>query len=765
MSAADRPAPAFDLSGELPTGVTVLEASAGTGKTFTIAALDTRFVASGLPLEQLLVITFTRVATSELRERVRERLVRTEQGLSAHLSQTGHHADDQLTALLAKGARQQVQERLDRLATAIANFDAATIETTHGFCRLALEELGTLANSDPVLEFVDNVDALVDDVVDDLYLRRFFRPSDAPAMSRTQAGRIADIAVRNPRAQVHPPAAQATGAQALHARLAAAVRTELETRKRTLGLMTPDDQLMRLYDTLQGQTGAAAVALLQNRYRVVLIDEFQDTDPLQWRIVERIFGAGKTTLVLIGDPKQAIYAFRGADVYAYLDAARSAHRRATLAVNQRSDQPLLEGLHALFGNAHLGSQEIVYRRVQAATAHRQTGLQGAPGQRALRFRVLDVGEHSVERTTKGFPYTPATREFVYRDLASQIVETLSCSATVRDRGPDGRELATVPLAPGHIAVLVRTNQQARKVQQDLQALGMPAVVGGSGSVFQTAAATDWLSLLAALEAPSHPARARSAALTPLIGWDAARLANASETDLEQLHRMLHGWSKMLREHGISALGQAVFSGGQLAARLLRFLGGERQLTDLQHVAELLGGASDGGQLGVAALSAWLREHITSAERDTSTNERTRRLDSDADAVQIATIHRSKGLEFPVVFCPFLWEAGRLADDGDPVDFHDDRGQRAIDVALSGSSYRDHLSRHNREVRDEELRLAYVALTRARHQTVLWWASTWAARDSPLGRLLFAKAPDGSVAWQPTARPREAEAWERLTKLA
>jgi exodeoxyribonuclease V beta subunit len=732
-----QPTRPFDLTGPLPQGVTVLEASAGTGKTYTLAALATRFIAErAVPLEQLLIVTFTRAATSELRERVRERLVLTEQALArAAAAGAGAEADpgadpdpgaeavDEVAAKLAQAPAPILAQRLQRLAGAIANFDAITIETTHGFCQNVLDGLGTLADSDPAATFTDSLEELTREVVDDLYLRRFARQAESVLIGYEQAQTVASAAIANPLEPLYPLAADDGSAAALRRRLAQAVRSELEARKRSQGLMTHDDQLTRLLETLNGAHGEAAVASLQARFRVVLIDEFQDTDPTQWAIVNRAF-AHQTTLVLIGDPKQAIYAFRGADVHAYLAAARSAGVRATLAVNHRSDQLLLDGLDALFGNARLGHPEIVYRRVRATAANAVPRLQGAPGDGALQIRLLEAGETSVRRTAKtGFPESSSARAYIARDLAAEAHRLLGSGAHVLTRERAGSAgAARVPLKPGDVAVLVRTHQQARTVKETLEQVGLPAVINGSGSVFGTPAAQDWLLLLRALEDPSQPARARTAALSAPIGWSATELALADEPTLEQLHRLLHGWAQTLREHGVTALVRAVLHRQDLAQRLLSVTGGERHLTDLEHIGQLLAADASMQPAGVTSLAGWLRTRIGAADREGTGDERTRRLDSDADAIQVLTFHRSKGLEFPIVFCPFLWEPGRLAKDGEPVYFHADDGRRALDVGLEGREYQAHLRRHNLEERDEELRLAYVALTRARHRAVVWWAS-------------------------------------------
>ena len=247
---------------------------------------------------------------------------------------------------------------------ALGDFDAATIATTHGFCQEVLGGLGVAGDLEPDAVLVEDVGDLLGEVVDDLYVRRYMNDEDAPRITRAEAMRIARETVENPGAPIEPRDTSGPDLPALRARLAASVRTELDKRKRALSLITYDDLLTRLRDALRESPDA--VTRLRRRYRVVLVDEFQDTDPIQWEILRRAFGDGQTTLVLIGDPKQAIYAFRGADVYSYLAAAETAGERATLEVNRRSDQGLIDAYDAMFGGAKLGHEGIVYRHVRSA---------------------------------------------------------------------------------------------------------------------------------------------------------------------------------------------------------------------------------------------------------------------------------------------------------------------------------------------------------------------------------------------------------------
>jgi exodeoxyribonuclease V beta subunit len=726
--------------------MTLLEASAGTGKTFTIAALTARYVAEGLPIERLLVITFTRMATGELRERVRDRLVTAFDGLVAVVEGGGTNGGtDEIVALLADAPLDEVVARRDRLGKAIADFDAATIETTHGFCLQVLYGLGTAGDVDREVTLVEDVSDLLEEVVDDLYLRRFAGQADPNRFSREDAVEIARKVLNHPAAAVVPPLSDRRDQPSIRRRFAEAVHKEMERRKRTLKILTYDDVLIRLRSTLRdADRGRLACARLRDRYDVVLVDEFQDTDPVQWEIMHRAFGQGGTVLVLIGDPKQAIYAFRGADVHAYLEAATAVGTPWTLDVNWRSDEGLLEAYDGLFADAQLGAQGIAYRQVSAAPPNRAARLVDAPVAQPLRVRIVHRGDHLVATTQRGEPKAGAARDFIGQDLAAQVVDLLSSGAKVAERHRDGTDAGERFVHPGDLAVLVRANKQAQLVRDALHELGVPAVIGGAGSVFGTTAATEWLRLLEACERPTSRERAALAALTCFVGWTAVQVATADERQWEDLHWSLHRWAALLRDQGVASLFESVSAVHGVPARVLSRPAGERDMTDLRHVGQLLHEAGIADGLGPTALAAWLGRRIEEADHDTENEERTRRLESDAAAVQVLTIHRSKGLEFPIVFCPFMWDGYTHSIDV-PV-FHDPSKQniRTIDVSRAGTDFDVHKRMEIDEGRGEDLRLLYVALTRARHQAVLWWAGARDSQHSPLSRLLFDRDNDGIV---------------------
>ncbi|OLT51012.1 exodeoxyribonuclease V [Cellulosimicrobium sp. CUA-896] len=713
----------FDAFGDLPTGTVVLEASAGTGKTHTIATLTTRYVAEGVAtLPEIMLVTFGRAATSELRDRVRERLVAVERGLRG-ADPTRHH--DPVVAFLAAVDDDELGRRRARLRVALSQLDAATITTTHGFCQQMLSALGTAADVDLATGFLPDVADLVDEVTDDLYVRLFADRQDPPLTPR-DVREIARTAVSDQGAVLAPADAPDGSLAALRYEVAVAARREVEARKRAMHLLDYDDLLVLLRRALTDpEHGETAAERVRSRFRVVMVDEFQDTDPEQWQILRTAFH-GHRTLVLIGDPKQAIYAFRGADVVTYLQAVEDAQETATLSRSWRSDGPLLAGLHTLMEGTALGDPRIVVRRVDAEHADARLAG-GAP------VRLRQVTRRAYRLGGSSAPSAPDARTLLAKDVAADVAGRLA-GAPGETRVLDGDTWRG--LEPPDVAVLTRTNAQAEAVRSALVALGVPAVVSGPSSVFGSAAAQDWLTLLAALEQPGLHRRATALALTPFVGWDAQRLATAGDADHDELGDTVRAWSHLLAERGVAAVAEAAARRGA-TERVMARPDGERYLTDLRHVTQALHEAAATEGLGTAALTAWLRSRI--AEVGTVfTDERTRRLETDAAAVQVVTVHAAKGLEFGVVYVPFAWERFEQ-EEKELFALHDDHGQRVLHVGGVGSpGFTDARNRSRDEELGEDLRLLYVALTRARHQVVVHWTPTKRSSGSgPLTRLLLA----------------------------
>ena len=736
----------FDVLGALPKGTTVLEASAGTGKTFTIAGLVTRYVAEGVArLDELLVVTFGRIATQELRDRVRERLVSARDGLIDPVAARAAE-NDALLRHLAAGSDAEVAARRRRLVVALASFDAATIATTHEFCKRVLTGLGTAADVDAGVVLVEDLDDLITEVVQDLYLRKWGHGDvESPPLTLTAARDLARAVVNDGQAVLVPGETNGEETPAVRRRFAARVRLDVDLRKRQRRILGFDDVLTRLQRTLgDPQSGPSAAARLRARYRVVLVDEFQDTDPVQWDVLRLAFH-GAATLVLIGDPKQAIYAFRGADVQAYLAAAELAQQRATLAQNWRSDPELLRGLEAMFRGAALGDTRIVVQPVSAAHVGRSLDTSGAP----VRIRVVQKGHQAK------LPVGPA-RDLVIRDLVAEVVDMLASGALLSPRDASVRR----PVRPGDIAVIVPTKHLVDVVHTALLAAGIPAVQRSTMSVFRTAAGSDWIVLLEALEQPHRSGRLRRLAISPFVGLNAAELEAA---DVDRLGLRLRYWIRVFEERGVAAVFETISRDQRLPSRLLCQVDGERLLTDLRHVGEALHTAAMAGQLGLTASLEWLRRRVAESGTDTSV-ERSRRLDSDAEAVQVITVWASKGLEFPIVHVPFAWD--RHLSEADIPLFHEDSGRRVRNVGGAGSAgFRDDQLRHRREQLGEDVRVLYVAMTRAQAQVTAWWApSDSNTPRAPLHRLLFTDDPAVGIQ-EKVSIPDDAAAFARLSALA
>lgn len=708
----------FDVTADLPTGTVLLEASAGTGKTWTIGALVARFIADGTPLEEMLVITFGRAASQEMRERVREYL----RFVHRHLADLTLPSTDPVVGLLRDGSAEEVSVVERRLREALTHFDAATIATTHQFCQLVLRGLGVAGDSDPHSRLVEDLSDLRDEVVDDLYLRGF-AGGGAPAFSRQRAGEIARAVTENPHAVLDPSELEGGTADARSLRFAHLVRQEMDRRKRRLGVLGYDDLLSHLADALEDEDSPARERMRQ-RWQVVLVDEFQDTDPVQWQILDRAF-TGHSTLVLIGDPKQAIYGFRGGDVDTYLTAAETAATKHTLDVNHRSDGPLVRSLGVLLGGAELGDPQIVVHPVSSAREDSRLGVAGgtAPDGLLAPVRLRTVTSERVLLPGEKSVAIGAVRPLVAHDCAAEITRLLASGVTF-----DGRALRA-----GDVAVLAHTRGQLDEVRQALTRAGLRSVVVSSDSIYDSPAAFAWLTLLEAMELSHRPERVRAAALTPFVGVDAATLDARGDDLTEEVAHRMRTWAGLLGRRGVAAVLAAASADG-LDARVLARTDGERLLTDLRHVAETLHQRVVTEGDGLASLTAWLRERIGAARKE----ERARRLDSDADAVHLATIHSSKGLQYPIVMLPFV--ADRWLPRPHVLHFHREDRTRCLDIGITSDEARtDRLARAAAEESGESLRLLYVAMTRAQSQVVTWWfPSAKNTSPSPLHRVLLGR---------------------------
>jgi len=712
----------FELLGPLPSdnSTTVLEASAGTGKTFTLAALVTRYVAEGVAgLDEMLLITFGRAASQELRERVRSQIRDTAQALARPPAVT----DNELIGHLRGAPPDVVADRLARLRAALAGFDAATIATTHQFCQLVLKSLGVAGDSDAGVKLVDSLDDLVDEIVDDLYLARFGEQRDDPPFTRELALELAREVVHNPGAELRPADPPAGSAAAVRLAFATDVLAEFEHRKRRLGVLGYDDLLSRLATALEAPDSPARQRM-SVRWRIVMVDEFQDTDPVQWQVIERAF-AGRSTVILIGDPKQAIYAFRGGDIVTYLEAARTTERLQTLGANWRSDSALVDSLQTVLRGAALGHPDIVVHDVEAR--HHGHRLAGAPNNAPFRLRVVSREQFGVGQD-RIIPID-RLRRHIGADLAADIAGLLASGATF-----DGE-----PVRAADIAVIVEKHRDARACHQALTDAGIPAVYTGDTDVFASRAAEDWLCLLEAFDQPHRSGLVRAAAATMFFGETAQSLADGGDALTDRVADTLREWADHARERGVAAVYEAARLSG-MARRVLSWQGGERHMTDLAHLTQLLHETAHREHYRLPALRDWLRTQCDDGA-GAEDGVRNRRLDSDAEAVQIMTVWVSKGLQYPLVYLPYAFN--RHVTTRDVVLYHDGTTRC---LHIGGDDSPDFAGVQNLgglESANDDIRLTYVALTRAQSQVVAWWAPSVDEPNGGLSRLLRGRRPGES----------------------
>ena len=498
--------------------------------------------------------------------------------------------------------------------------------------------------------------------------------------------------------------------------------TEMARRKRQLNVMYFDDLLTSLRQALEKPGGEALAGIIRGKYRAALIDEFQDTDPVQYAIFEAAFRTDESILFLIGDPKQAIYSFRGADIFAYLEAASHVDAVHTLDANWRSDPALIEAVNTLFSHREnpFVFEEISFRKARAGNA--------AFGQRfsidgrcepPLQCWFVDAGRHSTGE--KPLPLGVA-RPLIARAVAAEIAKLLRLGREKRAM------LGDRPLREADIAILVRTNREARLCRECLSELRIPCVLHSSGNLFDSAEALEMERVLLAVISPEREDILRAALATDMLGCDIAALeaTHQDERVWESRREDFRSYHDAWRKGGLLKMFRRLLEREEVRPRLLGFPDGERRLTNILHLSEVLHREATEKKLGMAALLKWLSER-----RDPGTprgEEHQLRLESDSCAVRIVTIHKSKGLEYPIVFCPFLWADS--ADRDQPLFYHDSADRQQV-CDLGSDDFSRHRIPAAREKLAEEVRLFYVALTRARNRcTFVWGRINRGERSAP-----------------------------------
>ena len=708
-------------------GTSLVEASAGTGKTHAITLLVLRLVLEKeLAPSEILVMTFTEAATAELRVRIRRRL---HQALEVLAGNAGDLAKTEPDLVRICDAHRDGAS-LERLKRAVAELDEAPITTIHGFCHRVLHDHALRAGVPYGAELAKDLEELDEDVIYDFWHRyvaelpELFAEIPDPPLPRLR--NLLREVRRHPRAELVPAADGAL--MDLDRDFVRYATTELASRKERQKVFGFDDLLGRVAAALAGPGGASVAESLRQRFRAALVDEFQDTDPIQWEIVERVFVDGALPLFLIGDPKQAIYGFRGADVFTYLAAAGRA-RRTTMRVNWRSDPGLIAAVNQLF----CPPQTFVFPEIAHPRIEPRPGVQNsffaptASGSASLEILQLDR-----EEPTVALPRANAMNQ-APRVVAAEIARLLASDAVVAGRR----------VRAADIAVLTRNNDQCFLVQDALRDLGINSVVINDKSVWTSEEALDLERVLDGVLDPGSGACRKRALATVLIGekGDAIDRLEDDPAALERWVESFQRWQALWAERGFLRMFRQLMRDVNAPERLLSRQGGERRLTNVLHLSELVERAASERKLGPAALLDWLREQ---RQDDADRGEHTEiRLESDADAVRVLTIHKSKGLEFPIVYCPFLWSGMTVSNiPGQPKLFHEN-GVAQLDIDVDKERRAPHVEIFRREAIAEEVRVAYVALTRAQHRCTLLWTIVFRNGTSAFSFVLH---PDPAFLW-------------------
>jgi exodeoxyribonuclease V beta subunit len=701
MSTAPAPMVALDLATEKLVNGLVIEASAGTGKTYSVAALVAREIAlrEELRIGNILITTFTRNAAAELRDRVRRRMVQIADQLDTNSPDDG----DAISKFLADDLASRA-DIIRRLRRAVVEFDTATISTIHAVCN---KVLGLAGLSTMQLDGEDATSRLVLEAVNDALVESGVQGHIIAEGNEAHLVLLVKAKLGSPRAELWFDRSSKTVEElAIYAELEKVV-TDVVRRVQEKSAQSPsyNDLLRRASEVVTSGKYPTVVQAFKERYALAFVDEAQDTDMLQWDLFtstfDSVMGEDDRALVTVGDPKQAIYGFRGADVAAYVEHREGKPMR-TLAQNQRSDEYLIDGLNALFDQQTFGS-EIDYMKVSTPERHAGSAIDGtAP------LTLIDIGNI----TNQGG---------LAHSVARRVLEILAkCSVPVSSKDTGG---ARRGIRPEDICVLVGRKAVGRNIERELRRYRVPAVSNGTESVMKSHIALAVRSLLEAMERVSDLGRTRLAVATPFFGHSLTDPEILDDQMLAGWQEQIATWANILRRSGVAALSSAILRDVNVARSLTSTSDAERYLADFAHVMDLLHEYTK----GIPCNAAHVLEVFGQLESIEDLSEVvSRRVESDSAAVQIMTVHSAKGLQFPVVIVADLWKPNDGNSQNAPVYTRvmaDGQRSRVIDIGWAIGQVDPSTKGFMKAAGDEEdRRLLYVALTRAEHHLSVLFTS-------------------------------------------
>ena len=515
-------------------------------------------------------------------------------------------------------------------------------------------------------------------------------------------------------------------------------------RKNQFNLITYDDLLPRVVQALNSPSGDRLKLRLRGQYTAALIDEFQDTDPQQYRMFSQLFASPQHHLYFIGDPKQAIYGFRGADIFSYLEARRSAKERFGLTRNWRSDPKLVAGINNLFNwrADPFVFSEIPFNPSNSAVEKGQ--LQDAYGRDGAGLKCCYLSSFK-----KGKPFDNGdAKALIRKALVHEILYLVQGGGLLRGR----------PVKPGDMAILTRTNEEAHEVRADLAAVNLPSVIHSDQIIFETEEAKTMRILLYALSEPMRRDRFKAAMVTEWMGFRSNEIytMEANWERWEPFHNSIHQSNETWLTQGIYLALNHCIEQFDIPLRLLRMPEGERKMANLMHLVDLLQKAESEGRTTPQTLLAWYEEALQEPDRER--DDFLMRLETDEEAIQVLTIHKSKGLQYPIVFVPFAWSpTSPKVRKGNPLVFHDPGDTRRVVVDAHPKPLPESRQQYDREALSDSLRLLYVALTRAQFRTYFFLGDFKNQDRSSIGYLLGVEKQAGEKS------ATTAKSWQRFVK--
>ncbi|MBW1813576.1 MAG: exodeoxyribonuclease V subunit beta [Deltaproteobacteria bacterium] len=501
---------------------------------------------------------------------------------------------------------------------------------------------------------------------------------------------------------------------------------ELDKRKNDRNIRFFNDLILKVRSALKNSavSDQSFIREIREKYKAALVDEFQDTDSVQYEIFSNLFSSKENILFMIGDPKQAIYSFRGADVFSYMEAARNAESTYTLIENWRSSKKLIAAVNTFFSNIKQPFifKDILFDRGRSATN--------------------EMSDHQTDIAPVKIWFVDSKSE---KPLNKSDAEKIAAKAVVNEVAlliSTNKNKCKEQFKEGDVAILVRTNRQAMIMKNHLSQGNINSVLFSTGDIFETNEAYEMERLLAAFDDPVNEKKLKSALCTDSMGVPGDMLDSQGEELkwFEDTYRRFKNYKRMWQEKGFTHMFNQFLISEAVKQRLLSYPNGERRITNILHLSEILQQESVNNKRGMASIIKWFSEQRDPRMLRKDKNQL--HLESDRRAVNIVTMHKSKGLEYPVVFCPFAWE-GMLKQDDDIL-FHNDDDEHKLIFDLRGSESGSHLVKAQREKLAENMRLFYVAVTRAKKACYLTWGNINSADTSPISYLLYGDEIDNDA---------------------